>query len=85
MKIAAWQLLNQFVSKILSRFPFVLGRQKAGFDCRDIWYSPILVWQLPESLLTDNILYRRLVHTYVKTLRKYLLKIGKSPGDILCI
>jgi hypothetical protein len=56
--------------KILLQFPFVLGRHKAGFDCPDIWHSPIPVWQLPESLLAENVLHRQLVGTGVETLAK---------------
>jgi hypothetical protein len=67
---ATWQLLNQLGSEILLRFPFVLGRRKAGFHCPDIWHSPISVWQLPESLLAENLLYWGLVDTGVKTLTK---------------
>jgi hypothetical protein len=58
LNVTAWQLLNQFGSKILLQFPFVLGRRKAGFDCNDIWHSLISVWQLPESLLVDNLLHK---------------------------
>jgi hypothetical protein len=61
-------LLNQSGSEILLRFPFVIDTRKAGFDCPDIWHSPIPVWQLPESLLADNLLDKRLVDTGVKTL-----------------
>jgi hypothetical protein len=49
---------NQLGSKILLRFPFVLGRREAGFDCPNIWHSPISVWQLPESLLAENLLQK---------------------------
>jgi hypothetical protein len=56
--VAAWQLLNQLGSKILLRFPFVLGRCEAGFDSLDIWHSPISVWQLPECLLAENLLHK---------------------------
>ena len=59
--VAAWSLFNQSDSKILLRFPFVLGRREAGFDCPDIWHSPIPVWQLPESLLAENLLHKQLV------------------------
>jgi hypothetical protein len=31
--VTAWQLLNQLGSEILLRFPFLLGRREAGFDC----------------------------------------------------
>jgi hypothetical protein len=68
--VAAWQLLNQLGSKILLQFPFVMGRRKAGFDCPDIWHSPIPKWQLPESLLADNLLHKRLVDTEVETMPK---------------
>jgi hypothetical protein len=68
IQIAAWQLLNQLGSEILLRFPFVLGRREAEFDCPDIWHSPILMWQLPESLL--NLLYKQLVDTGFETLLK---------------
>jgi hypothetical protein len=53
---AAWQLLNQLGSKILLRFPFVLGRREVGFDCPNDWQSLISVYQLPESLLAENLL-----------------------------
>jgi hypothetical protein len=58
LNVAAWQLLNQLGSKILLQFPFVMGRRKAGFDCPDIQHSPISVWQLPESLLEENLLHK---------------------------
>jgi hypothetical protein len=58
LNVAAWQLLNQFGSKILLRFLFVQGRRKAEFDCPDIWHSPTYVWQLPESLLAENLLQK---------------------------
>jgi hypothetical protein len=51
LNVAAWQLLNQLGSEILLRFSFVLGRRKAGFDCPDIWHSPIPVWQLPSKAI----------------------------------
>jgi hypothetical protein len=70
LNVAAWQLLNQLGSEILLRFPLVLGRHGSGFDCPDIWHSPISVWQLPESLLTENLLHKQLVDTGVKTLPK---------------
>jgi hypothetical protein len=54
----------------------VLVRRKAGFDCFDIWHSPIPVWQLPESLLAKNLLEKQLVDTGVETLAKYLHNIG---------
>jgi hypothetical protein len=54
INVAVWQLLNQLGSKILHRFLFVMGRRKAGFDCPDIWHSPIPVWQLPEIPLAEN-------------------------------
>jgi hypothetical protein len=57
----ATPLLKQLGSEILLRFPFVLGRRKAGFDCPDIWLLPIFVWQLPESLMAKNLLHKRLV------------------------
>jgi hypothetical protein len=68
LNVAARQLLNQLGSEILLRCPFVLGGRKAEFDCPDIWHSPISVWQLPESLLADNLLHKQLVETVVKTL-----------------
>jgi hypothetical protein len=68
--LSAWQLLNQLGSKILLRFPFVIGRREAGFDCPDFWHSPISVWQLPKSLLAENLLQKQLVDTGVKTLPK---------------
>jgi hypothetical protein len=58
LNVAAWQLLNQLGSKILFGFIFVLGRRKAVFDCPNIWHSPILLWQLPERLLAENLLYK---------------------------
>jgi hypothetical protein len=67
LNVAAWQLLNQLGSKILLRFPFVMGRREAGFDCPDIWQSPISVWQLPESLLAENLLHKQLNDTEVET------------------
>jgi hypothetical protein len=79
MNVAASQLLNQLGSEILLQFLFVLGRCKAGFDCPDIWHSPIPVWQLPESLRAKNLLHKRLVDKVVKTLPKYLLYIGEFP------
>jgi hypothetical protein len=45
LNVAAWQLHNQLGSEILLRFPFVVGSRGAGFDCPDIWHSPIPVWQ----------------------------------------
>jgi hypothetical protein len=57
LNIAAWQLLNQLVSKILLRFTFVLSRRGAGFDRPDIWHSSIPVWQLPENLLAESLLH----------------------------
>jgi hypothetical protein len=62
--------LNQLGSKILLRFPFELGRRKAGFDYPDIRYLTIPVWQLPESLLAENLLHNRLVDTGVEKLLK---------------
>jgi hypothetical protein len=67
LNVAAWQKLG---SKILLRFPLVLGRREAGFDCPDIWHSPIPEWQLPESLLAENLLHKQLVDTGVKTMPK---------------
>jgi hypothetical protein len=58
LNVAAWQLLNQLGSEILLRFLFVLGRCEAGFDCPNIWHLPISVWQLPESLLAENLLHK---------------------------
>jgi hypothetical protein len=66
LNVAARQLLNQIGSKILQRFPFVMGRSKAGFDCPDSWHLSIPVWQLPESLLADYLLQKRLVETMPK-------------------
>jgi hypothetical protein len=54
--VAAWQLINQFGSKILLQFPFVLVWRKKGFDSPDIWQ--ISVCQLPQSLLAENLLHR---------------------------
>jgi hypothetical protein len=62
LNVAAWQS----GSEILLRFPFVLGRCKAGFDCPNIWPSPIPVWQLPESLLADNLHHKQLVNTVAR-------------------
>jgi hypothetical protein len=70
LNVAVWKLLNQLVSKILLRFPFVIGRRNAGFDCPDIWHSPIPVWQLPEILRAENLLHKQLVDTGVETLPK---------------
>jgi hypothetical protein len=70
LSVAAWQLLNQLVSEILLRFPFVMGRHKAGLYCPNIWHSPIPVWQLPESLLAGNLLNKQHLDTAVKTLPK---------------
>jgi hypothetical protein len=70
LNVAAWQLLNQLGSEILLRFPFVQGRRKAGFNCPDIWHSP---------MLAENLLHKRLVDTGVKTLPKQLLYIGEFP------
>jgi hypothetical protein len=70
LNVAAWQLLNQLGSEILLQIPFVLGRCETGFDNPDIWHSPIPVWQLPESLLAENLLHEQLVDTGVKTLPK---------------
>jgi hypothetical protein len=68
LHVAVWQLLNHLGSKILLRFPFVLGRRKAGFDCPDIWHLPIPV------LLCGNCQkvcwHKRLDDTGVKTLPK---------------
>jgi hypothetical protein len=69
LNVAA-QLPNQLGSEILLQFFYVLGSGKAGFDCPNIWHSPILVWQLPESLLAENLLHKQLVDTGVKTLPK---------------
>jgi hypothetical protein len=77
LTVAAWQLLCQLGSKILLPFPFVLGRLEAGFDCLNIWHSPMPVWQLRESLLAENLLHKQLVDTCVKTLPKLLLNIGE--------
>jgi hypothetical protein len=66
--VAAWQLLDQLGSKILTQFPFVMGRREAGFDCPDIWHSPISVWQLPENLLAKNLLHKRLDDAEAETL-----------------
>jgi hypothetical protein len=68
--VAAWQLLSHSGSEILLRFHFVLGRREAGFDCPDIWHSPIPLWQFPDSLLADYLLHKQLVYTGVKTLLK---------------
>jgi hypothetical protein len=68
LNFAAWQLLNQLGSEILLLFPFELGRREAGFDLPDIWHLPIPVWQLRESMLTENLLTNKLVDTGVETL-----------------
>jgi hypothetical protein len=69
--VAAWQLLSQLGSKILLQFLFVLGWRKEGFDCPDIWHSPISVWQLPcRKSVAENLLHKQLVDTGVKTLPK---------------
>jgi hypothetical protein len=47
-----------------------MRRFEAGFDCPNIWHSPIPVWQLPESLLAENLLHKKLVDTGVETLPK---------------
>jgi hypothetical protein len=70
LNVAAWQLLNKLESKIMLRFTFVLARREAEFHFPDIWHSPISVWQLPKSLLAENLLHKRLVDTGVKTLPK---------------
>jgi hypothetical protein len=70
LNVAAWQL----GSEILLRFPFVLVRCKAEFDCPDIWNLPIPVLQLPESRLVENLLHKHLVDTGVKTLPKSGIK-----------
>jgi hypothetical protein len=70
MNVVAWQLFNQLSSEILLLFLFLLGRRKARFDCPGIWYSPNPVWQLPESLLAENLLHKQLFDTGVKTLPK---------------
>jgi hypothetical protein len=54
LNVAAWQLLKQLGSKILFRFPLVLGRREAGFCCPDIWHLPA-VWLA--SLLAENLLH----------------------------
>jgi hypothetical protein len=68
--VTAWQLHCRLSSEILLRFFFLLGRCEAGFDCPDIWHSPIPMWQLPESLLADNLLHKQLFDTGIKTLPK---------------
>jgi hypothetical protein len=70
VNVAAWQLLNQLDSEILIQFPIVLVRHEAGFDCPNICHLSIPVWQLPESLLADNLFHKQLVDTGVKTLPK---------------
>jgi hypothetical protein len=65
LNVAAWQLLTQLGSEILLQL--VLGRRKARLGCPDIWHSPIPVWQLPESLLAENLLHSQLVDTSVET------------------
>jgi hypothetical protein len=47
-----------------------MGWRKAGFDCPTIWHLPMNEWQLPESLLAENLLNKRLVDTGVETLPK---------------
>jgi hypothetical protein len=68
LNVAAWQLPDQLGSKILLRFPFVMGGREAGFDCPYIWHSPISVWQLLESLLAEKLLHNLLVDSGLKTL-----------------
>jgi hypothetical protein len=79
LNVAAGHLLNQFGSRILFWFPFVMGRREAGFDYPDICDSPILVSQLPESLLAEILLHKQLVDTGVKTLLKKLLNNYDPP------
>jgi hypothetical protein len=74
-------IVNQFGSEILLRFPFVLGRREAGFDCPDIWHSLISVWQLPKSLLAENLVHKQLVDTRIEKLPKQLLYIGESLSE----
>jgi hypothetical protein len=68
-------LLNQLGSKILLRFLFVLVKREAGFDCSSIWYSPIHVRQMPESLPKENLLHKRLVDGNSATLRLALKEL----------
>jgi hypothetical protein len=77
LNVAVWQLLNQLGSEILLRFPFVLGRRETELDCPDIFHLPIPVWQLPESLLAENLSHNQLADTGVETPPKQLLKIGE--------
>jgi hypothetical protein len=70
LNVAACQLLNQLASEILLQFPFVLGKREADFDGPDIWHLPIPLWQLPESLLPENLLHKQPVDTSVETLLK---------------
>jgi hypothetical protein len=37
------------------------------------------VWQLPKSLLAENLLHKQRVDTGVNKLPKYLLNFGESP------
>jgi hypothetical protein len=56
-----------------------MGRREAVFDYPDICDSPILVSQLPESLLAEILLHKQLVDTGVKTLLKKLLNNYDPP------
>jgi hypothetical protein len=69
-------LLNQFGSEILLRVLFVLGRREAGFHCPEIF---AFTNQLPEILLTENLLQKRLFDTGIETLPAPLSNFGESP------
>jgi hypothetical protein len=47
-----------------------MGKREAGFDGPNMRHLPIPVWQLPESLLADNLPHKRLIDTGVETLPK---------------
>jgi hypothetical protein len=47
-----------------------MGWRKAGFDCPNIWHSPIPVGHLPESLLAESLLHEQLLDTVVEMLPK---------------
>jgi hypothetical protein len=82
LNVAEGQLLNQLGSEILLQFSFVQGRRKAGFDCPDIWHSPISVWQLPESRLAENLLLARVLigQTWILS---HTVSLGKGRRSFL--
>jgi acyl-CoA synthetase (AMP-forming)/AMP-acid ligase II len=79
--VAAWQLLSQLGSKILLQFLFVLGWRKEGFDCPDIWHSPISVWQLPESLWQKTYFISNLSTQASKRCLNKCLTLVNFPAD----